>query len=94
MSEVIKVPEWFELGLKLGVTRHQLKKTKQEYPHTIDRCISEMVEAWLRLDCVDDVILNRRPCWKELASALQHMGYDAIANDIAAKYKKTRAPGV
>ena len=48
VNALVRVPEWFGLGLQLGVAEHVLKTIDQDHRGQTDRCKSAMLSEWLK----------------------------------------------
>ena len=68
-----KVTDVDDLGLHLGVPKHELEKFRQDF-HTTDERKREMLQFWL------NQTLN--PTWERVTTALRAMGKLAIANAV------------
>ena len=47
VKALINVPEWYELGLRLGIDKHDLKRINQDNRKETERCKSAMLSEWL-----------------------------------------------
>ena len=57
-------PEWFNLGVALGLSPDTLREIEYNHRGDARRCLTEMVIAWLQMKD------NSQPSWQSLASAL------------------------
>ena len=73
------VVNWYQLGLNLGLLKHDLDKIQQKYHQENDRQRLEMLDLWLR----------RTPnaAMGDVVSALKQMGENRIAENIRPKDK-------
>ena len=46
VNALVRVPEWFELGLQLGIEEHVLKTIDQDHRGRTVRCKSDMLSEW------------------------------------------------
>ena len=76
-SELSTVVNWHQLGLNLGLPKHELDKIERDYQEN-DRQRLEMSYKWLR----------RTPnaTWEDVVSAVQQMGENRVAENICQKY--------
>ena len=75
---------WYNLGLALGLTHYRLDKIKISSREDVDKCKEEMIGAWLR--CVDDILQNKVPSWRVLATALtERLAYNPKMAEIIAR---------
>ena len=65
------MPNWYLLGLQLGVSEDELDKIEKNYPRDNDLCKVKMFGAWLRADT--------RATYGKLARALVTHGKRSIA---------------
>ena len=77
--ELIEVVDWYQLGLNLGLPKHDLDKIQQNYHLGNNRQRLEMLDLWLR----------RTPnaARGDVVSALEQMGENRIAEDMRLKDK-------
>lgn len=47
VNALVRVTEWFELGLQLGIEHHVLKRIEQDNRGQTERCKSAMLNEWL-----------------------------------------------
>ena len=72
---------WFDLGLELKLTYHQLKNIEESYGKNSPRCLMECLGLWL---------MSASTCtWETLAIALEGMHQSAIAQHIRKTCKVT-----
>ena len=78
-SELIAVVDWYQLGLNLGLPKHELDKIQQDYQGN-DRQRLEMLDKWLQ----------RTPnaVWGDVVTALEQMGENRVAKNIRQKDKR------
>ena len=69
--------DWQSLGLALGLLYPTLKKIETENHEKIDKCITEMLAAWLQEQ--DDVPRRGVPSWLVLKTALGKIGENELA---------------
>ena len=77
--ELIEVVDWYQLGLNLGLPKHDLDKIQQNYHLGNNRQRLEMLDLWLR----------RTPnaARGDVVSALEKMGENTIAENMRQKDK-------
>lgn len=77
--ELIEVVDWYQLGLNLGLPKHDLDKIQQNYHLGNNRQRLEMLDLWLR----------RTPnaARGDVVSALEKMGENRIAENMRQKDK-------
>lgn len=74
------IVDWQSLGLALGLLYPTLKKIETENHEKIDKCITEMLAAWLQQK--DDVARRGVPSWLVLKTALSKIGAYELAGKI------------
>ena len=72
--------DWLSLGLELGLLYPTLKKIEKDQHEKTDRCVMEMIAAWLQQQ--DNVSKKGVPSWTVLQTALQKIGEIQLANEI------------
>ena len=76
--------DWYQLGLYLGLYEPTLNAIEEDCSGSKKR-LMKCISAWLKEE--DNVKeTGRGPSWLSLASALEAMGEDQIANNIKIKY--------
>ena len=68
---LLPVPNWYLLGLQLGVSGDELDVIERNYPRDNDFCKMKMFGAWLRMD--------NSATYRKLARALVTLGERDIA---------------
>jgi len=68
---LLPVPNWYLLGLQLGVSGDELDMIEKNYPRDNDLCKVKMFGAWLRMDTSASYV--------KLARALVTLGKRNIA---------------
>ena len=68
---LLYVPNWYLLGLQLGVSGDELDTIERNYPRDNDLCKVKMFAAWLRMDT--------SATYRKLARALVTVGKRNIA---------------
>ena len=68
---LLPVPNWYLLGLQLGVSGEELDMIERNYPRDNDLCKVKMFGAWLRMDT--------SATYRKLARALVTVGKRSIA---------------
>ena len=68
---LLPVPNWYLLGLQLGVSGDNLDMIERNYPRDNDLCKVKMFGAWLRMDT--------SATYRKLAKALVTLGKRNIA---------------
>ena len=68
---ILPVPNWYLLGLQLGVSGDDLDMIERNYPRDNDLCKVKMFGAWLRMDT--------SATYRKLARALVTLGKRNIA---------------
>ena len=74
------VIDWFSLGLELGLLYPTLKKIEEDQGRKTDRCVMEMIAAWLQQQ--DNVSKKGVPSWAVLQTALREIGEIQLADEI------------
>ena len=77
-SELATVVDWYQLGLNLGLPKHELTKIECDYQGN-DRRRLEMLDKWLR--CTPNAARG------VVVSALEQMGENRVAESIRQKDK-------
>lgn len=75
----LKVSNWYEVGLHLGVSDSDLEALQKSFPDVRD-CRREMYKTWLQI--------TPEPTYAKLASAFFLAEEDRIAHHICKKYGK------
>ena len=57
-------PNWYDLGLELGVKEVTLQIIKSDCNSEVEPCFREMLSAWLKMT-------NPRPTWEGMLAALE-----------------------
>ena len=80
-SELKTVTKWHQLGINLGLQTYELERIEKDYQGNERRQL-QMLELWLQ----------RSPTtpWGDLASALQQMGQNTVAEGIRQKHIRGR----
>ena len=68
---LLSVPNWYLLGLQLGVSEDKLDVIERNYPRDNDLCKVKMFGAWLKMDT--------SATYRKLARALVAIGKRNIA---------------
>lgn len=70
-------PEWFDLGLQLGVNQTTLRVIKQDNHDVTKHCFRDMLSEWLKM--VDPL-----PSWEVLIAALKlpSVGHKNLAKTV------------
>ena len=71
---LLPVPNWYLLGLQLGVSADELDVIEKNYPRDTHMCKAKMFGAWLRMDT--------SPTYRKLARALVTVGKRNIAEEM------------
>ena len=71
---LLSVPNWYLLGLQLGVSGDELEMIERNYPRQNDLCKVKMFGAWLRVDT--------SASYRKLARALVTLGERKIAESM------------
>ena len=77
---LIKVTEWYELGLQLGVEDAELEVIEKNNRGDLKTCRRNMFRAWLRI--------TPSPSYQQLVEALVAVGEDKEADLLRKKYSK------
>ena len=77
-SELATVVDWYQLGLNLGLPKHELTKIERDYQGN-DRQRLEMLDKWLRF--------TPNAARGVVVSALKQMGENRVAESIRQKDK-------
>ena len=88
---LLLVPNWYLLGLQLGVSADELDVIERDYPRDNHKCKVEMFRTWLRMDISASyqklartlVAIGRRNTAEAMCTA---RGMDAILIEGACKY--------
>ena len=78
---LIKVTEWYELGLQLGVKDAELEEIEKNNRGDLKACRRNMFRAWLRI--------TPNPSYQQLAEALVAVGEAKEADLLRKKYSKS-----
>ena len=81
-SKLKTVTDWHQLGIKLGLETYELERIEKDYQGN-ERQKFQMLERWLQRSPVTP--------WEDLASALQEMGQNTVAEGIRQKYIRGRS---
>ena len=71
---------WSPLGLQLGLLQPTLSDIRAKYRDDPENCLHECLTLWLSK--ADNVTESGGPSWDSLASALNKLGENAIADKI------------
>ena len=74
---LLPVPNWYLLGLQLGVSGDELDMIERNYPRDNDLCKVKMFGAWIRMDT--------SATYEKLARALVTLGKRNIAEALCTK---------
>ena len=77
---LIKVTEWYELGLQLGVEDAELEVIEKDNRGDLKACRRNMFRAWLRI--------TPNPSYQQLVEALVAVGEAKAADFLCKKYGK------
>ena len=77
---LIKVTEWYELGLQLGVDDAELEEIEKNNRGDLRACRRSMFRAWLRI--------TPSPSYQQLVEALMAVGEAKEADLVCMKYSK------
>ena len=77
---LIKVSEWYELGLQLGVEDAELEEIEKNNRGDLKACRRNMFRAWLRI--------TPDPSYQQLVEALMAVGEGKEADLLCKKYSK------
>ena len=77
---LIKVTEWYELGLQLGVEDAELEEIEKNNRGDLKACRRNMFRAWLRI--------TPNPSYQQLAEALMAVGEAKAADLLCKKYSE------
>ena len=77
---LIKVMEWYELGLQLGVDDAELEEIEKNNRGDLRACRRNMFRAWLRI--------TPSPSYQQLVEALMAVGEAKEADLLCKKYSK------
>ena len=80
---LIKVTEWYELGLQLGVEDTELEVIEKDNRGDLKACRRNMFRAWLRI--------TPNPSHQQLVEALMAVGEGKEADLFCKKYSKWTA---
>ena len=73
-------PNWFPLGLSLGILKPTLDTIEAEHRNNVSRCLLECLSQWLSK--ADKVVEKGGPTWNSLAIALRNIGEIVSAEKI------------
>ena len=76
-----KLNDWKSLGLELGLVYPTLKRIEEEQHGIIDKCLTEMLAAWLQQQ--DNVSQVGIPSFTRLQTALNNIGEHELASEIS-----------
>ena len=79
------VPEWFRVGLELGLSEATLSTIKYDHHRSVETCKRKMVQKWLHSPRLN-------PSWCSLVKALQAVGLNAAAAKISKQHCKLGTP--
>ena len=85
LSKLGKIIEWKTLGLNLGLLRKTLDTISEEGRDRVDKCTSDMLNAWFKWNDNVDSPDYGRPSWKRLLEAL-----DPIDHELAKKIESSK----
>ena len=77
---LIKITEWYELGLQLGVDDAELEEIEKNNRGDLRACRRNMFRAWLRI--------TPTPSYQQLVEALTAVGEGKEADLLCKKYSK------
>ena len=77
---LIKLTEWYELGLQLGVEDAELEEIEKKNQGNLKACRRNMFRAWLRI--------TPNPSYQQLVEALMTVGEGKAADFLCKKYGK------
>ena len=77
---LIKVTEWYELGLQLRVDDAELEEVEKNNQGDLRACRRNVFRAWLRITC--------SPSYRQLVEALVTLGEPKEADLLGKKYSK------
>ena len=80
---LVRVVEWYDLGLQLGVENAELEVIQKNKIGDLRACRREMFKAWLRI--------NPNPSFQQLVEALLAVGETSEADRLCKKYSKIMA---
>ena len=74
-------PKWFDIGIQLRIEHHILKEFEQQYTNNPSRCLSEMLQYWLKGNAVDG---KSHVNWETIIEALKSrsIGETGLAEEI------------
>ena len=72
--------DWQSLGLALGLLYPTLKKIDEDQRGKTDKCVTEMIAAWLEKK--DNVANQGVPSWLVLQAALRKIDENELADKI------------
>ena len=75
------VPEWFRVGLELGLSEATLSTIEHDHHRSVETCKRKMVQKWLHSPRLN-------PSWCSLVKALQAVGLNAAAAKISKQHCK------
>ena len=76
--------DWQSLGLALGLLYPTLKKIDDDQRGKKDKCVMEMIAAWLQQQ--DNVSRKGVPSWSVLRAALRKIGENEITDTIRGEF--------
>ncbi len=69
-------PDWFPLGIQLGLSHAKLKVIERNNPRDCVQCLHDMIADWI----------ERGATWEKLVKALRCVNYIAKADEIEREY--------
>lgn len=67
--------QWKSIAIILGIPHDEVKVVERENRDVVNDCLCAMLNKWLKQT-------NPKPCWKDLADAVEHLGDQAKAKEI------------
>ena len=70
-------PQWYDLGLELGVEEATLNIIKSDSSNKTETCFREMLSTWLKM-------IDPQPSWEGLIAALKrpYIGHAKLADEV------------
>ena len=82
-------PQWYDLGLELGVEETTLNIIKSDCDNKAETCFREMLSVWLKMT-------DPRPSWKALVAALKqpYIRHEELADKVNKEQETPKAADI
>ena len=78
LSSLKCAPDWYKLGLYLGIESSILSIIEADCPNQCEKGMRMMLQKWLEI-CTN-------PTWRVVVTAVRNIGQNKLANEIEKKY--------